>query len=421
MDNPPTTPEPGEGDERLLCLADFELNNPLSSIKAHEKGIVINRPWDDNTIALQVPWDDVELHDALNGVLLPPVFTAIYHLAERSLEFIYTAHPISEEFRGRSFAFHLLGREYPCDFAPASQVLQKLAQTFIPNGPSSETNYRNLSSFVMQRLYKDRHPEDEGAYDPYSFWIREVDWNEDDLVSLARHINFFMIYFDKESPQIIVHEEDRKSEIVEPPKRYRLESFPDRINGRTVDPYLLGLWEASQKSQDTFRRFIFSYQVLEYVAFYYLKEELFQSLMRIVRSPEALANPEETVRLIQDTMTHEKLTDDQKMDALFRSVVDNVRLWNEIEPNLDHFNHDVVFDGGFSLGALVPENATFASFESAGCSEFGKSVKNLRNALVHSRESRQSASVAPTQANYERLRPWIPPLQYVAFEAILSL
>ena len=51
--------------------------------------------------------------------------------------------------------------------------------------------------------------------------------------------------------------------------------------------------------------------------------------------------------------------------------------------------------------------------------KFGDTLRRIRNALVHARESRMVEVIAPIGENYEKLAPWLPPLRVAAMDAIV--
>ena len=224
-DMPQNTPEELP-DERLHVLDEFLANNPSARLRSHTNGIVIERPWDDDTLALQIPWDNTALHSMLNGVILPPLFTAVYHTSTNDLEVIYTALAIEPDLQVRSFEFHSGAETCTCEFAPCSETLLAIAATAQFIKAPSTTAHRNLPGFYLHQHYKDEHPDDESAGHPYSFWIRSVPWHQESLSELVRHLNFFMVHFDRQSPRILLHEEIGSHDIQDIPVRYPMHAFP---------------------------------------------------------------------------------------------------------------------------------------------------------------------------------------------------
>lgn len=69
--------------------------------------------------------------------------------------------------------------------------------------PPSVTNHRNLQTFEFYLHMKRERPESKIATSmtPTSFWIRDIKWDDENrMMELARHLNFFMHYFDKRTP-----------------------------------------------------------------------------------------------------------------------------------------------------------------------------------------------------------------------------
>ena len=156
--------------------------------------------------------------------------------------------------------------------------------------------------------------------------------------------------------------------------------------------------------------------MLENTAFYYIQNKIMCQLQRILVAPETAASPYSASQKIVETMTADKMTDETKIEAIVQEAVNPELVWKEIDINKESFSSDVVFDGGFTLKALLKNDAKYADF----CNGWEKSLptafRRIRNALVHARESRMSDVISPSTANYERLAPWIAPLNRVAMQ-----
>lgn len=237
-------------------------------------------------------------------------------------------------------------------------------------------------------------------------------------MEIAQHLNFYMHYFDRSSPRINIIEPPPKKDKQETPERYPFGPFPSEVPGYSLDPYLLGLWESSIRGNPRLR-YLYSYQVLEYAAFYYVKEDILQAVKRAIVAPQARFNPDAAVERIIDAISEDRQHDDARMKAVVKQVVDPEILWKEIEPNRDYFCQPVHFDGGLNLEPLLRPNWSLDDFASAWHPKFMDHVRKLRNALVHGREQRMFNVVAPTQANDERIRPWLAPLSIIAMQTIL--
>ena len=400
-------------------LAAFLEGNPESEYVVEEGQRRIKRPWGDSTLEIQIPEDDAgELIAMLNSLYLPPRFTALWHRDSEDLEMIWTAMPVGEELRTRSFDFRFRDRSYRCEYAPASRSLCALARASRPVEPPSSTGYRNLSTFQLRQLRAELSRSNGDTTEPTSFYIRSLPWDENAVVELAHHVNFYMCYFDRQSPVIVIHEMPSGGAKVTGPQRYPLGDFPELISGRALDPYLLALWD-STFSVSPFLCFLHGYQILEYAAFYFLREGVLQTVKRILCSPDVLARPNEAVRQVVDAVVEDRMGDAEKMVAVVKQVVDPEALWREIEPNIEYFCRDVDFDGGATLAALLNPGSGVEDFRKAWIPKFPEALRKLRNGIVHAREQRGPGGILPTRANSERIAPWLAPLSVAAVQTIL--
>lgn len=412
---------PDSSDDELLGrLGPFLAANPEARFKRAEGQAIIGTPWGDTTVEIVVPEENDELVASLNAVFLPPRYTAIFHRDSGDLEVIWGPVPRVFEERSRAFEFRFEGKTYQCKYGEASSRLLRIAEFSRPSGPGPETSYRNL---VVLRGYlrrQRRTPESELVTDfsPTSFWITCVPEDENELLRLVRHLNFYMQYFDLKTPHVLIHEEPPSKDTVPPPGRYPFDSFPGVVSARPLDPYLLGLWEGAARATDTFRRFLYRYQIIEYAAFYYLQESTFYSIRKLLASPNLPARLDDSVRQILDMAVEARMDDEAKIVAVIKQVVDPERLWKQIEPALAFFSSDVVFDGGFALPALLKPGWGLDDFKSAWIPKFPDALRKLRNALVHAREARMAKGISPTHANYERIRPWTALVSFAASQVI---
>lgn len=407
-----------ESDPIRERLQTFILNNPEAEYRGDGGTRRICRPWGDPTLELRIPEDNPDpLIDALNAVYLPPRFTAVWHRDSRDLELIYTAHPVEQEVRSRSFVLRFGDREFRCEFGSASERLCTLAAAAIPVAPPTDTQHRNLASFSVSR-HTTRRGGNGAPPEPTSFWIRHVEWDENAIAELARHLNFYMRHFDRESPVMLVHDEPRENSAVKPRRRYPLGDFPPIISARPLDPYLLGLWSHSLGG-DPFLRFLHGYQILEYAAFYYSKESVLHTLRRILASPETPSRLDDAVRRAMDALAEDRTSEEHKLVSVFKQLVDPRAVWDEIEPNKDYFCGDVRFDGGCSIEPLLKPDWGFDDFVTAWIPKFPDSLRKLRNAFVHSRDPRLGGAILRTAANYDRMRPWLAPVSVAADQVIL--
>src|SRR5262249_10205398 len=155
----------------------------------------------------------------------------------------------------------------------ASKELLAVASSYRLEPTVGESIHRNLDPFLIYFFHLKTEPDAAAKMPPpKSFWVRGLmSWEEAKVIELARHINYYAMRFDRQTPHILVHE-PQASTAASPEKIIRYpfgDSFPPVIVARQLDSYLLTIWEAA-RSPDPFKKFLHAYQILEYVAFYYL-------------------------------------------------------------------------------------------------------------------------------------------------------
>ena len=352
---------------------------------------------------------------------LPPRFTAIWHEGTREFEVIYTVLTKGNYLLDRRFDFRFKGICYHCSFEASSERLRSIARKARPSGNPSGSDFRNLQLYYRFEHALEERPDAAFVKDgrPTSFWIRGIDDYDDDRIGdLVRHLNFYMSYFDKDTPVILIHEEavaSNKADALHPsPIGY----FPETLSGQDIDQHLLILWE-SARIGDPFLRFIHYYQILEYAGFYYVKDQVRREVERAIAAPDAMARPEKVAEQVLDAISEEKRTDEQKINAMIEECVDLQEMWDVLDGSLADFSKEVKLDGGFILPALVSASTGREDFVQSWNRQFPGALHRVRNALVHARESRQSTMIAPTTANHARLFPWLLPLSQTAARVML--
>jgi hypothetical protein len=254
---------------------------------------------------------------------------------------------------------------------------------------------------------------------PTSFWIRGIDnYDDDSIGDLVRTINFHMSYFDRSSPNILIHEESLEPRVMDDLDRTESDSFPETVSGKDIHQHVLVLW-ASARDGDPFLRFIQYYQILEYAGYYHVKEKIRRDVERAIVAPDATARPVRVAQQLLDAIAEDKRSDDQKISAMIDECVDPREMWEILRGSLADFSEEVELDGGFVLPALVSASIGFDEFERSWNKQFSQALHRVRNALVHARESRQSTMIAPTIANHARLSQWLLPLSETAARVML--
>ena len=421
---PKKIPAPASDDHKKVIeekLSTFLSCNGNAKISIRDKVACVENPWGDSTLRLLAKKDDEALFEALNNVVLPPRFTGIWHADTKDLEIIWTAFPIGQEFKNRSFSFKFGNAEFKCEFGESSKRLMAIALNFQPAAAATVTNHRNLDSFRRYQIYaanKEQHVFIT-EWKPKSFWVRGIDWDESLTIDMARHLNFFMYYFDRETPRILIHDEALQKAEMPEALRFPFDAFPATIRGLPVDRNLLGLWESAVDASDIYRRFLYYYQILEYAAFYYLDDKSLKQVKKILASPQCVVGIDESARQVMDLMIDSKLSDEAKIVAMINQMVDPKELWKELLPYKNYFSSEMKFDGGFCLPPLIKSDWEVDDFLAAWTPKFPDALRKIRNALVHAREARMVNIISPSNANYDRLRPWIAPLALASMQAMI--
>ena len=402
-------------------LQGFLSRNPEAEVRIEDSEPSIERPWGDEAIAIPLRSDDEELFEALNAVRLPPRFTAIWHEDNKELEIIYTVLNSEDHLLERKFEFRYEGHTYRCFFAESSSRLRTIAEKARPTGIAPLTDFRNLQPFYrFERMLKEiPHAHFVSQQRPTSFWIQGIDsYDDGHVANLARSLNFYMAYFDRQTPTILIHEEPTTPSNVDTEYGPDDSTFPETIVGQDIDQHLLILWASAQRG-DPFLRFIQYYQILEYAGFYHVRDQVRREIERAITAPDVVSRSDRVAQQIIDAISADRRQDDTKINAMIEDCVDIREMWDVMEQMLETFSDDSEFEGGFTLPAIVGKSISYEEFAQSWHKQFLPALHKIRNALVHARELRQSTTIAPTIANRARLAPWLVPLSHTAARVML--
>ena len=390
--------------------------------KEARESLCLNRPWGDNGLVFSLPEDLDHFADTLNNVLLPNRYTALWHKDTKCFEIIWTAYPLRDEstdMKRREFSFALDSETYECKFDQSSDRLLSLARHAVPVA-MSHSGHRNLQSYQLYLRQTDNNEDDSprgsSVGEPLSFWISNVEWDEDKVLRLVRHLNFYLTYYDTLSPTIYIHSPPEEKPRVT--NRYRLGEFPSRIDAHEIEDDLLQLWMAA-KDGDAARRFIYYYRIVEYASHAHIDREARRSIWRLLSQPHARSNVGTLVDEVVSAALSKSTDDYQKMVNLLRDVVGIEALWEELARNKSAFVDGIEFDGGFRLGALLSESASLDTFKANGMNLFVSHARGIRNHLSHGRDRATQAAITPTVENFRRLEPWTSAMLVLAGEVLM--
>ncbi len=399
-DIPPETPV-----SLQTQLDSFFVANSLAEPHLQDDTLQIKLPWNDPSLIIKVISSDNDLIDALNAVFLPPPFCALWHRDTNDIEFI-AGFITDQDLINRKFDIRYDGQIVTCEWGLPSGRLDIISHAIQPvKAVKTESNYRNIGDIANGIDLQNEHPEIETVGRPLSFWLRNVAGSLEDSVRLCQHINFYMRFYDTKTPFINILEESVKQQSTTP-ARYLRGVFPTSLTGFKIDPYVLDLWFTALKTNDPFRKFLHSYQILEYYGFYFIKNDVTEGVRRILLKPDAISRIDEVTLQVINEMSKNNMEDVHKLRAVLRECIDPSTLWDVVAENRDMFINPINFDGGFILEALITDKATRETFSSNWHDMFGPRLESLRNHIAHAREKRHSTSISPTAANSVRLLPW---------------
>jgi hypothetical protein len=388
--------------------------NTTSSICIENERVVIANPWEDDTIDIEVQLNDDHLVIALNNILFPPQFSAIYHIDTCTFEFIYTVTSPDNLMFIRKFDFIFKGLSYPCWYSVSSDRLLSIAAAIHLKTPTSYSDHRNL------KIYKDfchqnRLPKSLVQFfngkKPISFFVGPIKpGNSDEILEIARHINFYMYYFDRESPLIVIH---KPNEEIWVDKAVIQKHFPEKILASQIDTFMLDLWSGACRGSGRLA-YIYYYQMLEYAAFYFVEEQVKLRIEKILKRPDILSSTDSCLSQVIDEVVEYRQSDEVKLTAVIRRAVSSDKVWGVIEQYRDYFTKPQDFDGGYKIEPFIKDDWTAEDFERDWIPKVPDRLRQIRNALVHSRESRVGQVISPTKLNNKKLLPWVKLIEEIS-------
>lgn len=397
-------------------LSEFSRHNPWCRVENDRGRIEIALPWNDASLALVADkTEDVRDLTKLNNLVLPERFNAVYHRDTKQMEYIFgELFEHDEPLPAQKFMFRWRSSDFTCYYGPVSEEVLFLARIFIPlRGPSDLRHLEELQDLqLVDKLPEELRTYYEGKHG-VSFYVGPLaSYDEELLISFAKHLNFYMSYFDRKSPQIDIVPQP-PAPVSNPPTGSAIEIVPPVINGVELDPFLLDL-NLAAKFGDTRLRMMYYYQILEYAAFYWVEDSVKASICKILQAPDLQAKLDDYFPKLIDALVPTRQNDEHKIKRVIEFRVNPNDIWSEISSNISYFSSAHTFEGGFRLEALVSADTTAEAFSKMWTPRLFETLRAIRNSLVHARESRTDAVISPTNSNSRLLRPWIPVVRRMA-------
>jgi hypothetical protein len=404
----------------LRPFLDGNTKSQLANVVEPVERVAVLYPWQDKSLILLVPEEPRELAEALNNVLLPQRYTAVWHSDTKDLEVIWTAHrlpPGYDVYPARSFEFVFEGKNYNCGFGRSSDRLLTIAKAMSPVG-GSDTTYRNLTSFATFAIANKQAMVAQSIHEPICFWVRNIEWSDDFVLRFVMNLNFYMQYFDYKQPHILIHPPVAEGQAATPRTQYPAGEFPKQMRAKPLDDNLLHFWAASREG-DPARQFLYCYRIIEYTSSLYIDHACRSSLKMALADPKALDDIEHLTEQVLSAMQKSKLDEYAKYEAVIRETVSADRVWNEIQNNMGAFVSETRFDGGFKVGPLLSLGGRKEDWLPQGLGALARVLRDMRNALSHGKDQKSSAVIAPTTGNFRLLTPWVNLISVMAADVIL--
>ena len=383
------------------------------SLEEDGEKLKIKKPWCDETVNIEIE-NNAENINLLKNIKLDPRLSAIYHFKEHKIEFIFAGVDDTSYFLNYKTEFVYKGQIFKTFYESPSDILLLLAKG-LTESEAGNTNLRNLA------LVKDAVEKKAQNVKVVSYYIT-TDKFPEDFVSIAKHINLYMHFYDKKAPHIIFHDTIDGSRI-----EYGKSVIPQKISMTNIEDIILDLLYTVNCTQNIRLKYLLTYQVLEYYAYYYLDADQKSSIESVIRNPDFLDKSSYYSNVLIDKIRDYANTDDKsRLKKLVTHYINLEDIVDEIKTHLPKLMSDIEFKGGFVLPAMTSFNEkdakdNFSRFEKqhetkqrAILGELVDKCDKIRNVIVHVREHRENKVIYPTPSNHEKLVPYLIILQKIA-------
>lgn len=401
-------------------LQALKRNNPEIELKElKKKYYAVKDPWGDETFAFVIKKG--KRLPNFENIVLPKEFSSILNKGENTWEFIFAPVEKDDNLISRKFNFHYKGNTFSCSFKEISEQLKFFAQHFVIIKGETSTTYRNLRAF--KDFYAKTKPDYVKEYFkekvPISFFVEgPLGKIESEKVEFAKTLNFYLNYYDRDSPAIQIFPKEKEETAFKLPCYSLFDEFPTEVNASKIDLTLLDIINVGHKTKDVRLEFIFYYQVVEYAAYYHLENDDKEKLAKILKRPDINHNAtnysREIIELLTEHFNVNKNKDKEKFHKAIRNYCSIKDLELELKENAEEFKKQITFDGGLVLNELFKDVSAIESAEKGVMNRIITNVSKIRNVIVHLRESRENTVILPTERNNNLLYPYLYLLRRIA-------
>lgn len=408
------------------ALDAFVRNNNLKKEIAEDGKIVLSNAWGDNSFELV--FNATMDFSKLRKIILPTNLYALY--CKDKYEFIF--QPLDRKYRciGREFNFFYDGKKYRAYYESPSTEFNLIVKAFTPKTAALDDtiNYRNLKPFFEYYNLETLPEKQKESYRdllPINFFIEGPinDMTDEERILMLNHVNFYMTYFDRETPWIRLESKKWEAESYVTPCLFeQLKDFPSEINFSKVSADLLDLLSTARCATTSRLMYIYYFQVLEYAAYYYVEEDFRRKISNILRSPDLLTKTDKYSRILIDEFQNKYYKDNGDSLRLMHVInryCEYKKICNELMVNKEYFTKDVEFDGGFKIEKLFKSGDQIPSGLPSSMQTIKTNIEKIRNVLVHVRESHENKVILPTPRNESLIKPYVFLLRRIAEEVAM--
>ncbi len=328
--------EPSSPALQDLYLKLFQKNNPHCTFAIEDEQLILQNPWGEKDCRLAYNLAEIEELKDLNNLAFNSQFDAIIHVDTNEVEFVYAyVTPDKEPSQSqldRTFTLYLDGNEFLCRFAEPTERLMRLAKRVRRLPPDSGVpTIPQLEAFTdVQRL--DKLTEHASRYFakrvPRSFFLKPSSpVLSVDMEQIAKHVNFVMRYYDRQTPLIEINQKvDNKFHDHAEWRRFCTDSFPTALSLKGIDEFLLQLIDVAQQTSPRFA-FIYYFQVIEYAGFYFIDEKARKALKSFLRDPSMITCPEDKMHDLFAVLSDLAHNEEGRMKKVVEECCDPNALW----------------------------------------------------------------------------------------------
>jgi len=309
----------------------------------------------------------------------------------------------------REFEFIYLWYKFKCYFSKTSK---KMAAIFgaITNNPRDFNVSREITNHLLFYKWenKDILFSDKNAY---SFVVQ---WPIDkvSIIDLCKHINFYMSFYDRSTLRIMFIQWTNEISYTSPCLFKRSWMFVTPILWTQIKPDILDIYEAALSTSSIRLKYIFYYQVIEYISYYFLDDDVKNKINKILKRPDLIQNSDDCSYMIIEELKQWANSKEDPFCKTIKYYVDIDDIAYDINTNIGYFSQDIDFIWWFSVDSIIDTKTKDVSdidqnYKKKFFDSLIGNIWDIRNVLVHAREKRELRIISPSTDNDKKLLPYL--------------